>query len=428
MSMDPERRRLLESLLERKGIRTPGSNGGPGPAPAAAGAREAPASFAQARMWFLSRMDPGSPVYNVSASVRLNGRLDVGALSAALTRIVQRHEALRTTFAERGGEPVQVVGEPLGVEVPVVDVRPDEAMAEAGRIAAAPFDLGAGPLLRAVLLRTGEQEHVLLLAVHHIVCDGWSVGVLLSELSELYGAAVRSRVADLPALPVQYTDYARWQREQQSVALDESLLFWTRTLRGTPPVLDLPADRPRPQMQCTSGASVDVEIDPPLARRLDELARSSGATAFMVLLAAWTTLLHRYTGRTDIVVGCPVAGRERPELEPLVGLFVNTLPVRVDLSGEPSFADLVARVRTSVLEALAHQSLPFERLVEELRPPREIATTPVFQVAFALQNAPAGDLSLEGLEVSFEQVQETTAKFDLSLDLTPLEGGIYGSL
>ncbi|HEX7240656.1 MAG TPA: condensation domain-containing protein, partial [Longimicrobiaceae bacterium] len=396
-----------------------------------------PLSFAQQRLWLLDRMEPGSAAYNMPAALRLLGPLDPAALAAALAAVVRRHEALRTVFAERGGEPVQAIRAPGPVALPVADLRGLPAGprgAEAARLAAAeaarPFDLAAGPLLRAGLLRLDDAEWVALFTMHHAVSDAWSVGVLVGELSELYSAAAEGRAAALPELPVQYADYAVWQRAWLAgEALERPMAFWRERLAGAPPLLELPTDRPRPLAQGAEGGSRPLVVPAALADELRALARREGATAFMALAAAWQLLLARWSGQEDVSVGAPVAGRMREETEGLIGFFVNTLVLRTELGGAPTFRALLARVRETVLGALAHQEVPFEKLVEELAPGRTLSHTPLFQAVLAVAEGGRGALRLAGVEAEPLAAGPGQAKFDLSLELVDeAEGGFRGAL
>jgi amino acid adenylation domain-containing protein len=394
-----------------------------------------PLSFAQERLWVLDRMDPGSPAYNIPAGIRLLGPLAVPALAASLTEIVRRHAVLRSVVAMAGGQPSQVVAVPSAVPLPLVDLRalPDshretEARQLADGIGRRPFDLERGPLLRAALLRLADEEHLALFTLHHIASDGWSMGVLIRELSALYAAFRSGLPSPLSEPPIQYLDYARWQKRWLTGALlEEQLAYWREALAGIEP-LRLPTDRPRPPFQTFRGGSRSFELSPQLSATLRALGQRQGGTLFMVLLAAFAALLHRYSGQEDIPVGSPTANRTQPELEPLIGLFVNTLVLRADLSGGPSFEGLLGQVRRSALAAFAHQEVPFEKVVFELQPERDLSSPPLFQVMLALQNAPAGLLSLPGLEIWPYGMGTGTAKLDLTLDVTETSGGLSGSL
>ncbi|MET0399651.1 MAG: amino acid adenylation domain-containing protein [Longimicrobiaceae bacterium] len=397
-----------------------------------------PLSFAQQRLWFLDRMEPGSAAYNMPAVLRLRGALDPAALRRALGETVRRHEALRTTFGAAAGGPVQTVAPPAAVPLETTDLRgraePEreaELLRRAREEAARPFDLAEGPLLRAALLRLGERDHALLFTLHHIVSDGWSVGLLIREVSALYAAFARGEESPLPEPPVQYADYAVWQRDWlQGEALREQVAFWRERLAGAPPVLELPTDRPRPALVSARGATVRFGLSPEATGALRELARSGGATLFMALLAGWQALLSRYSGQDDLVVGVPVAGRSRVEVEGLIGCFVNTLALRTSLAGDPATGELLARVREGVLGAHAHQDLPFEQLVEELGVGRSLSHTPVFQAVFTLENDAAGTRRFRLGEVEAEQVEVESGavKFDLALSMADEGERLTGAL
>ncbi|HYP40107.1 MAG TPA: amino acid adenylation domain-containing protein [Chloroflexia bacterium] len=394
-----------------------------------------PLSFAQQRLWFLDQWMPASAAYNIPVVMRLEGPLDEDALKASINAIVGRHEALRTTFEVVGDRPAQVIAPTLDVPVPLTDLSslPGEArQAEAARQvkeeAQHPFDLARGPLLRAYLLRLGEKEHLLVLVMHHIVSDGWSMSVLTEELAGLYRAFAAGQQPSLPDLPVQYADYALWQREWlQGKALQAQLDYWKGQLKGAPSVTELPTDRPRSPMLSYRGAREAQLLPNDLASDLKALSQREGVTFYMTMLAAVGALLHRYTGQTDIVVGSPIANRTRPEIEGLIGFFVNTLVLRTDLSGNPSFRELLHRVREVALGAYAHQDLPFDRLVEELQPERNQGIHPIFQVAFVLQNAPVvplqlRDLSLTSIEI--DKVDMGASRFDLMFIVEEMEEGL----
>ncbi|HEU4556928.1 MAG TPA: amino acid adenylation domain-containing protein, partial [Longimicrobium sp.] len=396
----------------------------------------APLSFAQERLWFIDRLEPGSATYNVPRAWHLGGTLDEAALERALGEIVRRHEALRTTFREVDGSPVQVIAPFGGFTLPVEDLsglgeadREAEVKRRATEEAMRPFDLAAGPLFRAVLLRLGAEDHVLLLSMHHIVSDGWSMGVLIRELSALYMAYREGGESPLPELGVQYADYAVWQREQLAgEALARQLSYWRERLAGAPELLELPTDRPRPPAQTYRGASVPVELSPELLERLQALGRSEGATLYMTLLGAFQVLLSKYGGGEDVVVGSDIAGRTRREVEELIGFFVNTLVLRTDLSGDPSFREVLRRVREATVGAYEHQEVPFEKLVAELQPERSLSYSPLVQVMFTLQNAGEREDGLAGLELRGAGAAMEIAKFDLSLDLVATPQGVRGGL
>jgi amino acid adenylation domain-containing protein len=392
-------------------------------------------SFAQERLWFLGQWMPDSPAYNNPAAVRLAGPLDVRALAAGLGEIVRRHEVLRTTFSAIAGLPVQILRPWAGLPLRVVDLTALGAAAQEAAGAALaddearrPFDLRRGPLLRACLLRRAADEHVLLVSLHHIVADGWSMGVLIGELGALYGSVLAGRPSSLPPLPVQYADFAAWQRrraEDEPFARD--LAWWRAFLGGAPAGIDLPTDRPRPAWSIHRGALAPFRLGPAFTGRLRALARRSGATLFMTLLAAFQALLARLSGAADLVVGTAVDQRT-PEVEGLIGLFVNLLALRGDLSGDPPFSDLLARTRRTTLDAHDHRDLPFERLVAEIEPVRHPGRNPLFQVAFSLQSAPLPEPALAGLELAVRELDTRTARFDLTLLLREAGGGVAGSL
>ncbi|HEX7239255.1 MAG TPA: condensation domain-containing protein, partial [Longimicrobiaceae bacterium] len=395
-----------------------------------------PLSFAQERLWFLDRLQPGSSFYNMPRALRLGGELDPRALEDALGEIVRRHEALRTTFAEVEGVAVQVVAPFGGFALPVEDLsglEEGERVAVAkGRVAedaARPFDLERGPLFRAGLLRLEAEEHVLLLCVHHVVSDGWSMGVLFGELSALYAAYREGRESPLPEPAVQYADYAAWQREQlEGEVLERQVGYWKERLAGAPELLELPTDHPRPAVQTYRGASQPIELPGELLERLEALARREGVTLYMVLLGAFQVLLSKYAGSEDVVVGSPIAGRTRREVEGLIGFFVNTLVLRTDVSGDPGFREVLRRVREGTLGAYENQDVPFEKLVAELQPERSLSHSPLFQVMFALQNAGGAEGALPGLRLQGVGAEQESAKFDLSLALAATPQGLFGEL
>jgi amino acid adenylation domain-containing protein len=414
-----------------------------GEAPAVAGIRRrtgtepVPLSFAQQRLWFVDRLEPGSTAYNTPAVLRLRGRLDRAVLARSLDEVVRRHEALRTSFPVVDGEPVQAVAPAAPLPLPVVDLAAlpaDAREREAGRLAreeaARPFDLERGPLLRATLLRLADEEHVALFTVHHVISDAWSTRVLVRELTVLYGAFSRGEPSPLPELPVQYADYTLWQRERVSGALlDEQLAYWRKALAGAPPVLELPTDRPRAPWPDPAGGSTTLEFPATLGRALAEVAQREGATLFMTLMAAWQLLLGRWAGQEDVVVGSPIANRTRREVEGIIGLFANTLALRADLSGDPTFPELLGRVREATLGAHAHQDLPFERLVQELDVDRDADSSPLFQAMLVFGSREEHDLPRMGeVEVRPEETGTGSAMFDLLLMMSEQGGVIQGRL
>ncbi|WP_049658321.1 non-ribosomal peptide synthetase, partial [Kitasatospora sp. MY 5-36] len=415
---------VLADLAEALGAPRPGA--APAVIPAADPAAEAPLSYAQQRLWFLDRFEPGSTEYTSLSVLRLRGALDRAALGAALDALVERHEALRTTYAERDGRARQVVRPPHPVELPCADVPAAELDAHLERIATAPFDLAEGPVLRAHLARTAAEEHVLALAVHHIATDGWSMGVLGRDLGELYAAALERRSPRLPALPVRYTDYAAWQRTRTAAA-EADLDHWRRALDGLAP-LELPTDRPRPAVRTREGALTTFTLPAELTARLRERGREADGTLYTVLLAACQVLLARWSGQRDVAVGTVTSGREQGELHDVVGMFVNTLVLRGDIRPELTFHELLTAAQHTVLDALAHQEVPFERLVDALQPERDTSRTPLFQVMVALHNLGAETPPLPGLTVEPVTPPVRSAAFDLSFDFAEHDGGLTGYL
>jgi amino acid adenylation domain-containing protein/FkbM family methyltransferase len=417
---------LLRRLLEEEGLSASVR------IPRRADPEDRPLSFAQQRLWFLDQMDPGNPIYNMPAALRLRGPLDATALQATLGAIVARHEALRSVFPAVEGRPTQRVLEASPFALPLRDQR---SLAEAEREQALRariqdelrrgFDLAQGPLLRASLLRLADQEHVLLLNMHHIVSDGWSMGLFVRELAQLYPALRAAWPAPLPQLPLQYADYACWQRERlRGPFLDELLAYWKQALAGAPTRLELAADRPRPAAQSFRGALHSVHVPRSVVEPLRALAREENGTLFMTLLAAFATLLQRHTGEERLLVATSIAGRTQPELEGLIGFFVNMLPLHADLTGDPSFRELLRRLRTVTLGAFDHQEMPFERLVEELQPERDLSFSPLCQVFFALQNAPMPALELPELRIETMDIGRATAKYDLYLETFETQDGL----
>ena len=417
--LSPERQQLLSLLLEQKSTEL----------------NSFPLSFAQQRLWFLYKLEPDSPAYNLAAAVRLNGSLNEPALKRGLQEILRRHEALRTTFAEVNGQAVQLIhpgGDVVlmvhdleGLEVSEQNIRVQKLAAEE---AERPFDLVHGPLLRTRLLRLGPTEHIFLVAMHHIISDGWSVGILVRELASLYEAFSKGKSSPLPQLPIQYADFAQWQRERlRGEILEQQLAYWIPQLHGAPGILELPTDRPRPAVQTFRGAVQSFLFPKKVAAKLNALSHREGCTLFMTLLAAFKVLLYRYTAQEDLLVGTPIANRNQVETEGLIGLFVNTLVLRTSLSGNPTFLELLHRVREVTLDAYAYQDVPFEKLMEELQPVRSLSHAPFFQVMFVLQNTPAETLNLSGLDASILELDNRTSKFDLTLFMEDTDQGLTGS-
>jgi amino acid adenylation domain-containing protein len=418
-------RRVDEALRAGAGLDAPplvpaGRDGGP-----------VPASFAQQRLWFLDQLDPGSPAYNVPTAVRLTGTLDVEALRRAFQELVRRHEVLRTTFASAGGLPVQVIAPEAEVELPVEDlsgVSEEEVLRRMRAEAWRPFDLARGPLFRARLFRLGPEDHLVTAVTHHTVSDGWSIGVVIVETSRLYEAFAGGAASPLPALPVQYADYAVWQRGWlRGEVLDAQLAYWREALAGVP-ALELPSDRPRPPAPSGGGGQRAEDWPKPQADGLKVLGRSEGATLFMALLAGFEAVIHRHSGQTDFAVGTPVAGRTTSQTEGMIGFFANTLALRADLGGDPSFRDLLRRAKAGVLAAYARQDVPFDMIVNELLPHRDPSRTPLFQVMLVLQNAPLPALRAPGLELAPLEVESVAAKFDLTLSVTETAAGLRAVL
>jgi amino acid adenylation domain-containing protein/non-ribosomal peptide synthase protein (TIGR01720 family) len=397
---------------------------------------ELPLSFAQQRLWFLDQLEPNSPFYNIPSAVRLRGRLDVPALERSINEIIRRHEVLRTNFRSVDGRPAQVISPSLELSLTVEDLsglpeseRETEVHRRAVEEARRAFNLANDPLIRVVLLRLAEEEHVVLLTVHHIVSDGWSTGIFIEEIAALYDAFSNGRPSPLPDLPIQYADFASWQRQWlQGEVLEEQLAYWKQQLAGSPPVLELPTDYPRPSVQTFRGAIQEVKFPKDLSEALKKVGRDEGVTLFMTLLAAFQTLLHRYSGQVDINIGTPIANRTQPEVERLIGFFANTLVIRTDLSGNPSFRDLLKRVRKVSLEAYAHQDLPFEKLVDALQPERDLSHSPLFQVMFAFDNAPLRPVQASTLTLEPVLAHSGTSKYDLTLMMVEEPDGLAAAL
>jgi amino acid adenylation domain-containing protein/FkbH-like protein/thioester reductase-like protein len=396
--------------------------------------RPLPLSPAQERLWFIDQLEGGIAAYRIPLAIRMTGRLDRRALQAALDALIQRHETLRTVFLQIDGQPMQQIAQVGGFELGVSDLttigvaeRAVEARRCAQEALAVPFDLSTGPLIRGTLLQLSDHEYVLLMTMHHIVADGWSLGVLLRDLSSAYQAFQQDAPDPLAPLPIQYADYARWQREAAAqTQQDDQLAYWIEHLRGAPELLELPTDRPRPPVQSYRGANARVALGAELTSDLRAFCRERNLTMAMVLYAAWAVVLARLSGQEDLVIGMPVANRRRTEVEGLIGLFVNTLAVRVTLDDDPLVSELLARVKEIMLAAYAHQDVPFERVVETLQPARTLSHSSIFQVLFVLHNAPRGKLELPGLMLAEEEVLSQAAHFDLTLSLQESAEGLCG--
>ena len=429
-ALSPAKRALLElKLMKRNGNRKAAEE----TIPRRAERGPAPLSQNQRGLWVLSQLMPDSFVYQIPKALRLTGNLNIEALRRTLDAIVERHESLRTIFKAVDGVPMQVVVDHVRLDLPLIDL---SAMPEAQREEEArhilalegrrPFNLSEGPLIRSHLLRLTASEHIVLVTTHHIVTDGWSMGIFHRELMELYEAFAAGRPSPLPELPIQYTDYAIWHQQWFEGTVYESQLgYWKKQFATPPPVLELPTDHPRSNFQAYRsyrGIQQTLSLNPELTRQINEFCRKEEATPFMTLLAAFKVLLHRYTGEEDIVVGSPIAGRCMAETEPLIGLFINVLALRDDLSGDPTFRELLTRVKETALEAYAHQDLPFETLVRELQPDRALTHNPIFQAMFVLQNEPMPPLEFAGLKSAHVQVENVTTNFDLTLDIVERDG------
>jgi amino acid adenylation domain-containing protein len=433
LGLSEQKRALLEAMVHQRGL-SPAISTDHG-IPRRAGGGLVPLSLSQEPLWFLDQLQPGNSSYNIPGCLRLDGALNIPALQQSLEEIVRRHEALRTTVSVEDGKLVQVISPAGLLALPVIDLsrlpnpeRNGEALRWASKEAQRPFDLAHGPLLRSTLLRLGETEHLLQVILHHIVADGWSLGVLIREIGALYSAFGNGCPSPLPTLPIQYADFAVWQRQWlQGERLERPLNYWKERLRGLT-TLELPTDRPRPVIQSYQGTTHPFELSRELSQALQALSRREGVTLFMTLIGAFQVLLARYSGQVDIALGTPVANRNRPELEGLIGFFVNTVVLRADLSGNPSFREVLKRVREAALGAYAHQDLPFEKLVSEVQPVRDPGRNPLFQVTFALQNAFRQTFKLPGIKVSRVPLQTIASRFDLSVALREMEQGLVGDI
>ncbi|MFA5921357.1 MAG: amino acid adenylation domain-containing protein [Methylococcaceae bacterium] len=428
INLSAAKRAILEKQLQGKLTRLPVSS-----LPfIKRSADEAPLSFAQQRLWFFNQLEPESAFYNLCSVLRITGPLDVLVLEKSINHVIRRHEILRTCFTKVDGKPFQLISQDFSLKIAKIDLTDlyeteqhemlDRVILEEVK---APFDLTKLPLLRVSLLCLNEQEYVLLLTMHHIISDGWSQGIFIHECSAFYKALTTGVSIQLPELPIQYADFAHWQRNSiNEDSIKKQLAYWKQQLQGAPSVLELPSDRPRPAVQSYRGAGYFFTLEEHQVSRLNELGREYEATPFMILLAVFSVLLSRYSGQIDLCIGTPIANRNRIEVEKLIGFFVNTLVLRIDLSKKPTFTELLKRVREQTLSAQTHQDLAFEILVDELQPKRDLSRNPLFQVMFAFQNATSEELALPGLQISKMQVETQTALFDLSLDAANLDGGL----
>jgi NRPS condensation-like uncharacterized protein len=396
---------------------------------------ELPLSFAQERLWFWEQLQPGTSTYNINAAFRLDGDLDVPMLEQSLDEITRRHEILRTSYTALEGRPIQIVTPHIPVRLSVTDLsdmpeseRDSEVRRLAEEEALRPFDLTRSPLLRVSLLRLGARAHVALVSMHHIVSDGWSMGVLVEEVATLYEEFINGKSSPLAELPVQYADFAKWQREWlKGETLTDRLAYWKEQLHDAP-LLRLPTDRKRPQVYNSKGSIVPIHLRDGLLRELKVLSRQNNVTLFMTLLAAFNILLHRHTGQDDIVVGTDIANRTHVETERLIGFFINMLVLRTKLNGDPTFNELLRRVREVTLGAYAHQDVPFAKLVDEFHIRRELTRNPLFQVVFVLQNAPVKNLELTGLTLTPVEFEARSAPFDLVFSLSETADTLTGAV
>ena len=426
-NLSPEKRALFEKRLLQGGLAAAGAQA----IPRRTDAGPWPLSFTQQRLWFLAQLQPGLVAYNEMLPLHVKGPLDVAALAKAVSAMTRRHEVLRTVYTQNAGEPAQVVLEAVEVPLQIIDVsdRPagerfEAATLAVGRESGRQIEFSKGPFFRPLVVRIDEREHIVAFLIHHIIYDGWSRGVILAELSALYSAFSRGETPALGELPLQYADFAVWQQQWLlGDSLAEQFAYWQQQLAGAP-VVEMPSDRPRPPVQTYSGDRVSFAIAQSLVDRASASAREHNATLFMTVMAAWKALIHRYTGLERVVVGTPIANRTRVELEPLIGFFANTLAIPTDLSGDPTFAELLRRERSAALGAFQNQDAPFEKLVERLHPERDPAHSPVCQVMLAMQNAPLPAPNLAGLEARLIDIGRAIAKFDLTLNIERGEAGL----
>ncbi|RMS88891.1 Pyoverdine sidechain peptide synthetase III, L-Thr-L-Ser component, partial [Pseudomonas savastanoi] len=426
-SLSARERKALAVLLKRQGVNLYGVT------PIAVRETQAPSalSYAQQRQWIIWQLEPHSAAYNIPLALRLHGALDVEALRRSVEQLIERHETLRTTFEQQGDEALQVVHPASSFALEVDQLAAGETVERyVDQEVQQPFDLQHGPLLRVRLLKLSEQEHVLVLTQHHIVSDGWSMPIMDDELMQCYQAATLGREAELTPLPIQYADYALWQRNWLEMGEQErQLAYWKQQLGEQQPILELPTDRPRPALRSYEGARLNVELDAALLNDLKTLARQQGITLFMLLLASLQTLLHRYSGQADIRVGVPVANRTRSETQGLIGFFVNTQVLKADFDTQTTVAGLLQQIKHTAVQAQAHQDLPFEQLVEALQPQRDLSRSPLFQVAYNHQSEGHNEArELAGLRLEYQVSDKHTAQFDLTLDTCERPNGLAASL
>jgi len=428
-----ERRRLLEALLKQKHRQ---HNFSDAISPRPKGLSAVPLSYAQQRLWIIDQLNPGSAAYNIFSALRLTGPLDIPTLQRSLHSLVERHEALRTSFMEdTGGSPSQIIRSEVLLDCPLLDVsslpenvRPTVIKAMVNSEVSNPFDLANDPLIRVRLLRLTSEEHVILLTLHHIVSDGWSMNILLREVAMLYQSFINHQPSALPPLPIQYADFACWQRESLlGDTLEKQIEYWRKQLDGVPNILRLPTDRPRPTTQSQHGASFNLHVNARISKQLIELGHAHGATLFMTLLSALNVLLYRYTTQHDICIGSPIANRTHPDTHGLIGFFANTLPLRNHLSGDQTFSNLLNQVRKTTLAAYTHQDLPFEQLLDELKIERDTSYTSLFQVMLVLQNTPATDVHIDALKLERIASEHRTSKFDLTVGFSESTDGLNGT-
>lgn len=431
-NLSPEKRELLELMLKEKGVDVFDSK----IVSKGRKTNKFPLSFGQQRLWFLDQLDPGTPLYNNPATVVLKGKVNIPALEKALNEIIQRHEVLRTTFATENEQPIQVINDEMPIKLERIDLRhlpaaerEAAAMNLAKEEAQKPFDLTTGPLFRVTLMQLASQEYLMLLVMHHIVSDGWSLSIFIQEVAILYKVLAAGHPSPLPDLQVQYADFAHWQRQwMQGKVLDEQISFWKEQLKNAPPVLNLPLDHPRPNYQSTHGTTYFFGFSDQLRLSIEALAKKEDVTKFMIYLAAFDAFLHRITSQNEICVGTPIAGRNRKETESLIGFFVNTLVMRTDLSGNPTVRELLKRVKQAAVGAYGHQDIPFETLVEKLQPERDMAISPFFQVMFVHLDTTAQTLRLPDITIEPRQIDSGTAKFDLTFVIEENEEKLAGQI